>query len=122
MNGRYIYNPEPDDETNSRALSPDYSLSRARIAISNPRNVAPFANGDLIKWESQSFIHEDFWLGTYRISVGVNPRTKAPAPSVRHTVRTQSIVDLYFCPVEGENPSVCIRDLIISMGYITAQS
>ena len=46
----------------------------------------------------------------------------APAPSVLHTFRTQSKVELYFWPSAGENPSVCIRDLIISMGYITAQS
>ena len=43
-------------------------------------------------------------------------------PSVLQVVLTQSHVDLYFCPVAGENPSVCIRDLIISIGYITAQS
>lgn len=56
------------------------------------------------------------------MSVGPSPRVNAEKPSVRHTVRTQSSVDLYFCPVEGEKPSVCIRDLIMSMGYITAHS
>ena len=59
---------------------------------------------------------------TYRISVGVNPRVNAFIPSVLQAVLTQSNVDLYFCPVAGENPSVCIRDLIISIGYMTAQS
>ena len=59
---------------------------------------------------------------TYRISVGVNPRVNAFMPSVLQVVLTQSNVDLYFCPVAGENPSVCIRDLIISIGYMTAQS
>jgi len=59
---------------------------------------------------------------TYRISVGVNPRVNAFIPSVLQVVLTQSNVDLYFCPVAGENPSVCIRDLIISIGYMTAQS
>ena len=59
---------------------------------------------------------------TYRISVGVNPRVNAFTPSVLQVVLTQSNVDLYFCPVAGENPSVCIRDLIMSIGYMTAQS
>jgi len=59
---------------------------------------------------------------TYRISVGVNPRVNALMPSVLQVVLTQSHVDLYFCPVAGENPSVCIRDLIMSIGYMTAQS
>lgn len=54
--------------------------------------------------------------------MGVRPRVKAAIPSVRHTVRTQSIDDLYFCPVEAVKPSVCIRDLIISIGYITPHS
>jgi hypothetical protein len=50
------------------------------------------------------------------MSVGPRPRVNARQPSVRHTVRTQSSVDLYFWPVEGEKPSVCMRDLIISIG------
>lgn len=54
--------------------------------------------------------------------VGPSPRVNAPTPSVRQTVRTQSSVDLYFCPSEGENPSVCIRDLIMSIGYMIAHS
>ena len=56
------------------------------------------------------------------MSVGPRPRMKAGRPSVRQTVRTQSRVDLYFCPSAAEKPSVCIRDLIMSMGYMTAQS
>lgn len=56
------------------------------------------------------------------ISVGPRPRMNALLPSVRHIVLTQSRVDLYFCPVAGVKPSVCIRDLIMSIGYITAQS
>jgi hypothetical protein len=59
---------------------------------------------------------------THRINVGTSPRVNALMPSVFHTVRTQCNVDRYFCPSDGENPSVCIRDLIISMGYITPQS
>jgi hypothetical protein len=59
---------------------------------------------------------------THRINVGPSPRVNALMPSVLHTVRTQCSVDRYFCPSDGENPSVCIRDLTISMGYITAQS
>lgn len=59
---------------------------------------------------------------THRMRVGTMPRVNAEKPSVRHTVRTQSKVDLYFWPVAGEKPSVCILDLIISMGYITAHS
>ena len=59
---------------------------------------------------------------THRINVGPSPRVNALMPSVLHTVRTQCNVDRYFCPLDGENPSVCIRDLTISMGYITAQS
>ena len=58
---------------------------------------------------------------TYRISVGPRPRVNAPIPSVRHTVRTQSSVEAYFWPVAGVKPSVCILDLIISIGYITPQ-
>lgn len=46
----------------------------------------------------------------------------AGRPSVRHTLRTQSRVDLYFCPSAAEKPSVCIRDLTMSIGYMTAQS
>ena len=48
--------------------------------------------------------------------VGPRPRVNAGRPSVRQTVRTQSSVDLYFCPSLGEKPSVCMRDLIMSMG------
>jgi Pyruvate/2-oxoacid:ferredoxin oxidoreductase delta subunit len=59
---------------------------------------------------------------SHRIKVGVNPRVKAPMPSVRHTVCTQCSADLYFCPEAGLNPSVCIRDFIISIGYITAHN
>jgi hypothetical protein len=59
---------------------------------------------------------------THRINVGPSPRVNALIPSVFHTVRTQCNVDRYFCPSDEENPSVCIRDLIISMGYITPQS
>jgi hypothetical protein len=59
---------------------------------------------------------------THRISVGTSPRVNALMPSVLHTVRTQCKADRYFCPSDGENPSVCMRDLTISMGYITAQS
>lgn len=43
-------------------------------------------------------------------------------PSARQTLRTQLRVEVYFCPDEGENPSVCILDLIMSIGYITPQS
>ena len=56
------------------------------------------------------------------MSVGPSPRVNAPIPSARHTVRTQSSVEAYFWPVAGVKPSVCILDLIISIGYITAQS
>jgi hypothetical protein len=63
----------------------------------------------------------DVKYDTYRMSVGPKPRVKAPIPSVRHTVRTQSSVEAYFWPVAGVKPSVCILDLIISIGYITAQ-
>jgi len=70
-----------------------------------------------IKWE---------WLQspeyTHRIIVGSKPRVKAAPPSVLMTVRTQSAVEAYFRPVSGENPSVCIRDFITSMGYMHAQS
>ena len=58
---------------------------------------------------------------TYRMRVGVRPRVNAAMPSVRHTVRTQSSVEAYFWPVAGVKPSVCILDLIISIGYITPQ-
>lgn len=50
------------------------------------------------------------------MSVGPSPRVNALMPSVRQTVRTQSREDLYFWPSAGPNPSVCIRDLIMSMG------
>lgn len=59
---------------------------------------------------------------TCRISVGPKPLVKAPTPSVLRTVLTQSIVDLYFCPASGEKPSVCMRDLMTSIGYMHAQS
>ena len=58
----------------------------------------------------------------HRINVGPNPLVNALMPSLFHTVRTQCNVERYFCPSDGENPSVCIRDLTISIGYITAQS
>jgi hypothetical protein len=58
----------------------------------------------------------------HRINVGPNPLVNALMPSVFHTVRTQCRVERYFCPSDGEKPSVCIRDLTISIGYITAQS
>lgn len=60
--------------------------------------------------------------GAYLMRVGVSPRVNAGRPSVRHTVRTQCSVDLYFCPSAAENPSVCMRDFTMSMGYIMAQS
>ena len=91
-----------------------HRLLSTRLASSNPRKVAPLANGDLKASELPMLRERDD--GTYRMSVGPKPRVNAGSPSVRHTVRTQSSVDLYFCPVEGENPSVCIRDLIMSMG------
>lgn len=58
----------------------------------------------------------------HRIRVGAKPRVKAFIPSVRQTVRTQSKVDLYFRPSAAEKPSVCMRDLIMSIGYIQNQS
>lgn len=91
----------------------------ALAAISNPKKVAPFANGDLIMVKTRNFILMD---NAYLINVGVSPRTNAPTPSVLQTVRTQCRVLVYLRPVAAENPSVCIRDLIISIGYITAQS
>lgn len=97
-------------------------LLSSRLATSKPRNVAPFANGDLYH-KTLSILQRQYnYDETYRMRVGPRPRVNAEKPSVRHTVRTQSSVDLYFCPVEGEKPSVCIRDLIMSMGYITAHS
>lgn len=94
---------------------------RKRFAISNPKNVAPFANGEL----RQNISHHQNGAkscSTHRINVGPSPRVNALMPSVFHTVRTQCTADRYFCPSDGENPSVCMRDLTISMGYITAQS
>lgn len=67
------------------------------MANSNATKVAPFANGD-------------------RISVGTNPLVNALIPSAAHTDRTQCSVELYFWPVERVKPSVCIRDLITSIG------
>ena len=67
-----------------------------RFAISKPRKVAPLAKGDL----SDAFYIKDLSLGdcghTYRISVGPKPLVNAPIPSLRHVVRTQWRVDLYF--------------------------
>ena len=119
----------------------DYILSSSRLASSKPRNVAPFANGDLWGWKgtgtgAASAGRPSVWdprrrtemagagagTGTegnseaYLMSVGPSPRVNAGRPSVRQTVRTQSRVDLYFCPSLAEKPSVCIRDLIMSMG------
>lgn len=56
------------------------------------------------------------------MSVGPSPLVNAEMPSVRHTFRTQSSVEEYFWPVEGVNPSVCILDLTMSMGYMTAHN
>ncbi len=90
-----------------------------RIAISKPRNVAPLAKGDL---RVVSRVKKKDGTTSYRMSVGPSPRVKAPIPSVLQTLRTQSHVEKYFWPVDGVKPSVCILDLIMSMGYITAQS
>ena len=92
------------------------------MAISNPRNVAPLAKGDL-RGDCYDMVCSVLGVkyDTYRMSVGPKPRVNAPIPSVRHTVRTQSNVEAYFWPVAGVKPSVCILDLIISIGYITAQ-
>ena len=96
---------------------------RTRLASSKPRNVAPFANGDLRSAYCQSiYAFMIAFEGAYRMRVGVSPRVNAGRPSVRHTVLTQSRVDLYFCPSAAEKPSVCMRDFIMSMGYMTAQS
>jgi len=64
------------------------------------RKVAPFAKGE-------------------RMKIGPSPHVKAPMPSVRQTFRTQSLAEAFFWPVEGENPSVSIRDLSMSIEYIT---
>lgn len=97
------------------------SRSRTRIAISNPKNVAPFAKGELGEIMNIDQVPRGSDI-THRMRVGTMPRVNAEKPSVRHTVRTQSKVDLYFWPVAGEKPSVCILDLIMSIGYITAHS
>jgi hypothetical protein len=56
--------------------------------------------------------------GAYLMNVGTIPRAKAPKPSFCSTCRTQSTVEAYFRPVEALNPSVCIRVLITSIGYM----
>jgi hypothetical protein len=95
---------------------------RKRFAISNPKNVAPFANGELRDIASATIKKGERSCRTHRINVGTSPLVNALMPSVFHTVRAQCSADRYFCPSDGENPSVCIRDLTISMGYITDQS
>jgi hypothetical protein len=40
------------------------------------------------------------------MSVGASPRVSERTPSVRSVLRTQSSVDVYFCPSAGEKPSV----------------
>lgn len=54
--------------------------------------------------------------------VGANPLLKAAPPSVLRTVLTQSKVVLYLRPVSAVKPSVCILDLMTSMGYIQAHN
>jgi hypothetical protein len=92
-----------------------FQESIRRFAISNPRNVAPLAKGDL-EGHQITLAQVARNLEYYRINVGPRPLVNAPIPSVRHTFRTQPSADVYFCPEDGEKPSVCILDLIISIG------
>jgi hypothetical protein len=56
------------------------------------------------------------------MSVGASPRVSERTPSVRSVLRTQSSVDVYFCPSAGEKPSVWRRDLITSIGKMHGHS
>lgn len=93
-----------------------YIELNARDAISKPRKVAPFANGELKRKISHLYKRPAWGPMAHRMRVGPRPRVNARQPSFCHVLEKALSVEEYFCPSAFVKASVCIRDLIMSIG------